>query len=82
MATTLFLAGCRFEIWQGEVSTESGDLLFDDTFFSEAECRAITAEKYNTLSTDGRKKMTYSSGGWVEETPSNYRCFLKHEFGL
>lgn len=82
VATTLGVSGCALEIWEGSVFTASGDTLFRDTFFTEKACLAETAEHFNALSIDGRKKMSYSGGDWVEQDPDGYRCRLKHRFGL
>ena len=82
IAVVFGLAGCSLEMWEGEVFTEKGDILFNDTFFSETACRAETAEHFNSLSMDGRKKIRYSAGDWVAQDPYGFRCRLNHKFGF
>lgn len=81
-SATLGISGCALEIWEGSVFTASGDTLFRDTFFTKAACLAETAERFNALSTDGRKKISYAGGDWVEQDPDGHRCRLKHRFGF
>ena len=78
----LALSGCALEIWEGEILTESGKSLFRETYFSERSCRVDTAERFNALSTEGRKKLSYSRGDWVEQDPERHRCRLKHKLGF
>jgi len=78
----LALSGCGLEIWEGEILTESGKSLFRETYFSERSCRVDTAERFNAMSTEGRKKLSYSGGDWVEQDPERHRCRLKHKLGF
>ncbi len=78
----LTLSGCGLEIWEGEILTESGKRLFRETYFSERSCRVDTAERFNALSTGGRKKLSYSGGDWVEQDPERHLCRLKQKLGF
>ena len=82
MTVAVGLSACSLEIWEGEVYTENGDILYNDRFFSKSKCRAETAAQLNSLGTDGRKKIKYSAGGWAEQDPYGYRCRLKHKIGF